>query len=924
MRKTLILLLLAVAAVAVAQSPKREFRSTWLTHYSGIDWPSSNARNNPTLAKQELLGYIQHHADRNFTGICIHARAAADASYASSIEPWAVEITGTRGKNPGWDPLGYAVEQCHARGLECYAWVNPFRFNYGSGSRTTAQDQYVLAQGWIIEYGGKKVFNPALPEVRAYIRDIIKEIYTNYRVDGLLFDDYFYPNDIPADSSAPDYADFVAQNPGKQPTKLNIQNWRRGNINLFMRELYAQIQADRPDMRFGVSPAGVAFKGAADAGVPTLGFGSDWQYDGICSDPLAWLKDGSLDFISPQIYWATAPEANRYSSSAPYIPLATWWGNVATHFNRHFYSSVAAYMFIDGNNKPVFNNVTNWADIGKQIETNRTVVPGGTGGTITYSAKYMDGPLCSGWGDYLQEHQFQGHSLVPVLAWKNAPALTAPAISRQGNVLSWSAPAQSGLDPIMRYTVYAVPANIDPAGASDPAGDGIDGKYLQRVVYGGSYSIPADKQTGYWFAVCAYDGYGNESAPATVGAPQNTAVATEGVTYESAGSLSLENLWFRNVADPFRNIDFESNGALNRGMAVADGKVYVSGRSQSVNPDRVYLRVYDALEGTYLGERTLDIPTAGYACNDIIADNMGTLYVTNLTLNIATTPLTLYKYNPATNKGTALATLTADGGGRVDHASVYAAADGTLTVFAAVANSAKIYRWTVGATTTQETMTVQKFSPAAATSFGIAPRTCALSPTLVAVDGGATYATQYAFPGGNIVWTPSAVTPGTYQANGFAALPERGLMMMPFADHQSADGYKFAIVHDNNVSRAAESLLWAVPQVNMGSVNSTTMSAPVSLTALDGNTALATVYVPGNGLAAYRISANTSGTEAPETTDYFVSGRTICFAAAQTLIEAYRPDGTLAATASGNNLTLPAAGFYIVRAGGVALRIAVR
>lgn len=261
---------------AAAQEPKREFRSVWLTTYQLIDWPSSSARGNEEKCKAELLEYLDNHEKRNYTGVCLHVRTWADAVYKSSYEPWSEWVSGTRGKDPGWDPLAFAVEECHKRGLECYAWVNPFRFSRNWQARTTPQDLEVLSKGWIIDNGTTtqhneyQIFNPALPEVREYLYGIMKEIYTNYRIDGFLFDDYFYPNKIPADNTAQDYADFQEQNPGVSGTKENINNWRRGNINLFMRELYAMVQKDRPDIRFGLSPPAWQRKVAPISRVSTL------------------------------------------------------------------------------------------------------------------------------------------------------------------------------------------------------------------------------------------------------------------------------------------------------------------------------------------------------------------------------------------------------------------------------------------------------------------------------------------------------------------------------------------------------------------------------------------------------------------------------------------------------------------------------
>ncbi len=942
MKKLLTIVLAALMAFgAMAQAPKREFRSVWLTSYVRIDWPSRDAVNNPTKAKAELLSFIENHANRNYTGICLHVREAADANYNSSYEPWAVELTGTRGKNPGWDPLAFAVEECHKRGIECYAWINPFRFNYRNESRNTPQDSYVRSQGWLISYGGKDVFNPALPEVREYIYNIIREIYTNYRVDGLLFDDYFYPNEIPADSSADDYDDFVAQNPGKQPSYRNIQNWRRGNINLFMRELYAQIQSERPDMRFGVSPAGIGFKGYADAGVDPCPVGVDWQYDQICSDPLAWLKDGSLDFISPQLYWAVSPEANRYTSAAPHQPLAEWWGSIARHFNRHFYTSTPAYMFIDGEGNPIYNNETNWADIGKQIELNRQYSAPGCAGTIAYSAKYMDGPLCSGWGDYLQNHQFSTKSLIPIVAWKEHAPLAVPQAVKQGNVLTWEngEPAPTGLEPIRRYTVYAVPENISGSGAADLGGDGLASTYLRAVVYDQKWTIPANYRTGYWFAVCAYDGYGYESEPCIVGTPGESSTPRDQTEYADAEGISISNLWFRSVQAPYSNFGVDGNGSLNRGMVVTPSKVFITGKNKNVDPDRCFLITYNTVTGEYLGEVNLPISTSGYACNDIIKDNLGNLYITNLVLNISTLPVSLYPFDAEScTVGAPIQLRGGDQAGRVDHVSVFAdpSEPSKLTVFAALSNTNTIVRWKVenGTQTGMNVKNVSSLLPASATTFGIAPRTYALSSTLVVVDGGNTYPAEYRFTDGALTdyfGNDASLLPDGYQSNGFARAAMLGIKGYASADHGSANGYKFNLASETASRAASHKLMWTIPQVNIGGSTSTTMSTPIDFAEYreEGvDKAYCAIYAPGNGVAVYSVSKNgSSGIRDAEAAaaGITVRGNSVVFGAAVATVAVYRPDGRLVATASDTEtIELPAVpGVYIVIADGRSCKVVI-
>ncbi len=234
MKKRLLTVLLAcltLIGAVQAQSPKRELRSTWLATVWAIDWPKSHSQ---ATAKQQLTDFLDNLAAHNFTGVCLQVRGLADAMYKSSYEPWNAVLTGTRGKDPGWDPLAFAVEECHKRGLECYAWVNPYRESSSGNVYDTPQDKKWEADGWLLSNGSYIVFNPGLAAARAHILKVIKEIYTNYAIDGMLFDDYFYPSGGTAEgSSAPDYALYKASG-----TTLSMGDWRRKNVNDFMKEIY--------------------------------------------------------------------------------------------------------------------------------------------------------------------------------------------------------------------------------------------------------------------------------------------------------------------------------------------------------------------------------------------------------------------------------------------------------------------------------------------------------------------------------------------------------------------------------------------------------------------------------------------------------------------------------------------------------------
>ena len=193
----LILILSLVPNFTTAETVKREFRSAWIATVANIDWPKNKGTSASAVAQQksDLLDYIEAMEEMNLTTICFQVRSMCDAMYKSSYEPWSSYLTGTRGTDPGWDPLAFMVEECHKRGIEVYAWVNPYRWA-SSGSESTWNttfDTEVKNAGWLITNGKFTVLNPGLEETRAHIVKVCREIITKYSVEGMIFDDYFYP-----------------------------------------------------------------------------------------------------------------------------------------------------------------------------------------------------------------------------------------------------------------------------------------------------------------------------------------------------------------------------------------------------------------------------------------------------------------------------------------------------------------------------------------------------------------------------------------------------------------------------------------------------------------------------------------------------------------------------------------------------------
>lgn len=496
-RSALAAVLLAIAALPMSSGVKREVRSVWMATVWALDWPSSTS--STTAQKNEMVKYLDVLQKNNFNAVYFQVRTMSDAFYKSSYEPWSSYLTGTRGKDPGWDPLAFVVEECHKRGMECHAWVNPYRFSTGS-NWSTAQDQALKSAGMLLAYtksDGKTttILNPGLESVRKRIVDVCKEIISNYDVDGLVFDDYFYPEGIPVTSSAGDYDLWQ-----KSGASMTFGDWRRNNVNQMVADVYNMVQQQKSYVRFGISPAGAACTSAAVAakhGIDRCPVASDWQYDGIFSDPVAWLEAGTIDYISPQLYWKTNHKTN------PFGPMTKWWSYVAKHFGRHHYAS-HSISFLNSS-----NTTSDWEEIGKQVQFSRDYTENEAPGAVFYSAAYVTGKKQSGFGEWLQVNKFQNKALTPAIDWKKSDLekVQVSALNKRATVLSWA-----GVDNV-RYSVYAVPesVNVETLDSNIPA------EYLLGVSYKTTYTMPDDKKSGYNYAVCVLDRYGNEYEPVYYG-----------------------------------------------------------------------------------------------------------------------------------------------------------------------------------------------------------------------------------------------------------------------------------------------------------------------------------------------------------------------------------------------------------------------
>ncbi|NEY32995.1 family 10 glycosylhydrolase [Streptomyces sp. PRKS01-65] len=327
-------LTMAPSAVAVPGRRRRavtEMRGMWLATVANRDWPSK-AGLSAAAQRAELIAHLDTAVRCRLNTVVFQVRPTADALWPSPYEPWSQYLTGTQGKDPGWDPLGTAVAEAHARGLELHAWFNPYRIaNHADPARLVAGHPARVHPEWVVPYGGKLYYNPGLPEVRAFVQDAMVDAVARYDVDAVHFDDYFYPYPVSGQTFGDDAA--YAAHGGGFATRAD---WRRDNIDRLVREMAARVKAVRPTARFGISPFGVWRNAATDAR------GSDTQagvqtYDDLYADTRTWVREGWIDYVVPQLYW------NIGLPAADYAKLVSWWAGVAQGSPTKLYVGEALY-----------------------------------------------------------------------------------------------------------------------------------------------------------------------------------------------------------------------------------------------------------------------------------------------------------------------------------------------------------------------------------------------------------------------------------------------------------------------------------------------------------------------------------------------------------------------------------------------------
>jgi len=427
-----------------AASPKREMRGVWISTHLSLDWP--NRTQTPGQQQAALRAILDHNKATGMNAAFLQVRSQADAMYPSSLEPWSYYLTNQQGSAPSpmWDPLAFAIEETRARGMEFHAWINPYRAvatvaNESNPAQYAGNHVSKTHPEWLLTVGTVKILNPGLPQVRDHVVNVIMDIVNRYDIDGIHFDDYFYPSGTILDDAA-----YNADPRGFPATTAGRADWRRDNIDMLIARVNEEIRAAKPWVKFGVSPSGI-YRSSLDpaVGSPTSS-GASQHYSSMFADTRKWIQQGWVDYLAPQVYWYIGQAGSDYQLLVP------WWNDNA--YERHMYIGIADYKM----------NTAGWLDanqVKRQIALNRSSA--NIGGQIHFRHAFLQGDLL-GYRTSLKNSTYARPALLPVMSWKGlgtpgSPGqLAASVIDDNAVQLAWAPASDSGdeFEKTRKYAIY--------------------------------------------------------------------------------------------------------------------------------------------------------------------------------------------------------------------------------------------------------------------------------------------------------------------------------------------------------------------------------------------------------------------------------------------------------------------------------------
>lgn len=483
--------LLLISIQLASQSPKREVRAVWLTTVANIDFPSQRGLATASQ-KQELIKILNQHQENGINTIIFQIRPCADALYESILEPWSRYLCGKQGDAPSpfYDPLEFIITEAHNRNMELHAWINPFRVRLNKRDALTKTHPYIKHPEWGWNYNNKTYFDPGVPEVRDHTIKVIRDIVRRYDVDGIHFDDYFYPYKngntlaLPDKSTFKKYQGTFADN--------QIGDWRRNNVNTFIQEASRVIKEEKAWVKFGISPFGIWKNSkSANDGLPTKTAASN--YDMLYADIIKWQKEGWIDYCAPQLYWAIGYK------HADFEKLLEWWNNNA--YGRHMYIGHGLYKVNVKSREKAWQS---YYEIEKQLIYTRRME--NISGNIYYSSKHLTSkkeltPLCSA----LRQNYYKNPALQPLMPWIDNKAPKPPTkveFSSNGvsNKISWRAPKyKDPMDKAYKYIIYKGGSKTD-----------LGPEKMVTIDTKTEYDLPMNSEGGTYYITCI-DRMQNES-----------------------------------------------------------------------------------------------------------------------------------------------------------------------------------------------------------------------------------------------------------------------------------------------------------------------------------------------------------------------------------------------------------------------------
>ena len=489
------LLILAVcmqwSAVGYAQTgipPKREFRGAWIQTVNGCFKGMSRDDMQNTLTR-----YLDAFQRYGLNTVIFQVRCEADAFYKSRYEPWSYYLTGEQGvaPNPMWDPLEWMVEQCHRRGLELHAWINPYRAKTAAPHDLAVNHPYNMWPDRFFKYRDMLLFDPGEPGNREYICRVVADIMRNYDVDGIHMDDYFYPYPA-AGMEVPDNNSYAKYNNGI----ADRGDWRRYNVNELIHQMHDTIRAVKPWVKFGVSPFGIYHNARRGGNIPGSDTNGLENYGDLYADVLYWVNKGWVDYSMPQLYWQIG------HSVADYETLIRWWDKYASNRPLIIGESIENTIKYADLSNPQINQLIAKMNLERSL-------PNVSGSCMWYGEVFANNK-----GNYAEAvHQlyFKHPALQPLMPFIDGKApgkvkKLKPVWTEDGYILFWTAPkAKSEMDEAVKYVVYRF--------AKGESVDLDDASHIVTVTPDNFYKLPyEDGSERYVYVVTALDRLQNESS----------------------------------------------------------------------------------------------------------------------------------------------------------------------------------------------------------------------------------------------------------------------------------------------------------------------------------------------------------------------------------------------------------------------------